>query len=285
VLIFSSLLNFNSFLPFYPFHFTLCSFPLPYALCPLPFLSIFSSMTRKLSLLLPIILLTSCYKEIIPGDNGSTDSTGQSPASTSYIYDIQALPDIRLTIPLAEWNRLLSNFDQNPHNQEYIIGHFQFNKRGEISRLDSIGIRLRGNTSRRRPEGHTGQFHNRDNPDWHHAHFGIHFEEYRPGQRFSGTDRMHLKWFKDDAMYVREIYSYDLFHRFGVYTAPRSTYCKLTVHVEGDPEPAYFGVYEMVEFVNSLQRYFTLLEKREFYKLYQNILPRQEIPVKYITNK
>ena len=62
--------------------------------------------------------------------------------------------------------------------------------------------------------------------------------------------KMYLKWFKDDAAYCREIFSYDLFRRFGVWTALENCYCRLWVHVEGDKNPAYYGVYEMNETID-----------------------------------
>ena len=63
---------------------------------------------------------------------------------------------------------------------------------------------------------------------------------------------MVLKWFKDDAMYAREVYSYDLFEKFGVWTAPQSSYCKLTIKVTGDNKAAYFGVYQLQEPVDDV---------------------------------
>jgi spore coat protein CotH len=111
-------------------------------------------------------------------------------------------------------------------------------------------VRLRGNTSRRRPEGWTGQNHDAQNPDWHHCHFVVKFQEYKDNVLFCENDRVTLKWFKDDAAYCREVYCYDLFRRFGVYTAPRVAYTRLTINVLGDPKPAYFGVYVLLEGVN-----------------------------------
>ena len=132
-------------------------------------------------------------------------------ASQKYIYDIEAVPEISLEISKEEWNNILSYYDQNPHNEEYIVGKFSFNKTGAAESLDSIGVRLRGNTSRRRPEGFTGQPHNSTNPDWKHASFTVNFKKYRKTQKFHDSEKLILKWFKDDANYVREVYSYDLF--------------------------------------------------------------------------
>ena len=186
----------------------------------------------------------------------------QLSASQKYLYDIEAVPEISLEISKDEWNKILSYYDQNKNNEEYIVGKFAFNKSGTPEKLDSIGVRLRGNTSRRRPEGFTGQSHNSTNPDWKHASFTVNFKKFRKTQKFHDSEKLILKWFKDDPNYVREVYSYDLFERFGVWTAPQSSYCKLTIKVTGDSKPAYFGVYQMIEPVDDTY----LTNRNSFYK-------------------
>lgn len=163
------------------------------------------------------------------------------------LFKLNQLPEIRLDVPLEQWNKLLQNFDINPKNEEYILAHYTFRQGAKEVKLDSMAIRIRGNTSRRRPEGSTGQPHNPVNPDWHHAHFALKFDKYRKTQRFNGLSRINLKWFKDDAAYAREIYCYDLFRRYNVWSAPQASYCRLTIYVNGDQKPAYFGVYAMIE--------------------------------------
>ncbi len=182
----------------------------------------------------------------------STDNpaSAQSPLAAHPVFDLTKVPEIEITVPLSQWNALLSNYDQNPKNEKKIVARFSYKSGGETVFLDSIGLKLRGNTSRRRPEGVTGQPHNAASPDWHHCHFGLDFDKNRPAQKFKGLSKMNLKWFKDDANYVREIYSYDLFRRFGVWTAPQASYCRLTIKVEGGAQPAYFGVYSMIESVD-----------------------------------
>lgn len=207
-------------------------------------------MTKRLpGLLLPMIILvfvlagtSSCKKE---------ESVPQPTVNdTLVLFQMEDLPQISLEVSQEEWNRLLTNFDINSQNEEYIVANYTFQLDGKTVQLDSMGIRLRGNTSRRRPEGSAGQLHNAANPDWHHAHFALKFNKYRKPQQFNGLEKLNLKWFKDDACYVREVYCYDLFRRFGVWSAPRASYCRLTVHVKGDPTPAYFGVYAMIESID-----------------------------------
>lgn len=172
--------------------------------------------------------------------------------SQKFIYDINALPEITVEVSLAEWNKFLNFYDQNPNNEEYVAGKFTWVKNGTTEILDNIGLRLKGNTSRRRPEGNSGETHNATNPDWHHASFTVSFKKYNKSQLFHNSEKVVLKWFKDDAMYAREVYSYDLFEKFGVWTAPQSSYCKLTIKVTGDNKAAYFGVYQLQEPVDDV---------------------------------
>jgi spore coat protein H len=171
---------------------------------------------------------------------------------TDNTFNINSLPEINLQISLEEWNKLLTNYDLNPKNEKKVKANFTFILDGDTTNLNTIGIKLRGNTSRRRPEGVFGETHNATNPDWNHCHFGLDFSKYIDNQNFKGLDKMILKWFKDDGNYVREIYSYDLFEKYGVWTAPQASYCRLKIHVAGDSNPAYYGVYAMIEQVDEV---------------------------------
>jgi spore coat protein CotH len=166
------------------------------------------------------------------------------------LFQLSQLPEIRLEVPVEQWNKLLQNFDINPKNEDYILAHYTFKQGNKEVKLDSMAIRIRGNTSRRRPEGSAGQLHQTVAPDWHHAHFALKFDKYRKSQRFNSLAKINLKWFKDDAAYAREIYCYDLFRRYNVWSAPKASYCRLTIHVSGDAQPAYFGVYAMIESID-----------------------------------
>ena len=171
------------------------------------------------------------------------DGTHQNP---DYLYALDTVPEILITVTEANWNQYLSNFDNNPNNDLYVPAKFRYKKGNRILVRDSVGLRPRGNTSRRRPEGNWGEAHSA-NGQWHHAHFGVKFTEYTTGERFFGSDRIILKWFKEDPTYAREVFCYDLMRRFGVWSAPRCTYCRFSIQVEGDPQPVYMGVYELIE--------------------------------------
>ena len=166
-----------------------------------------------------------------------------------YVWDNDALPEIHLSVSLNEWNRLLGLYDTNAYTTQYVMASASFVKDGETTVIDSVGLRLKGNTSRRRPEGRNGQMHQANNTDWHHAHFGVNLRKYvdDDAHTIQGVRKLHLKWFKDDPNYVRELFCYELFKRAGVWTAIRDNYCRLWLHVEGDRNETYFGVYEMLE--------------------------------------
>lgn len=166
-----------------------------------------------------------------------------------YVWDDEVLPEVHLNVSLAEWNRLLALYDANAFTTQYVQATLSFVKDGETTVIDNVGLRLKGNTSRRRPEGSYSQMHQRDNTDWHHAHFGVNLRKFADdaAHTIQGVRKLHLKWFKDDPAYVREVFCYELFRRAGVWTAVRDNYCRLWLHVEGDSKEAYYGVYELME--------------------------------------
>jgi len=207
--------------------------------------SAWSSVTTRLQLLAATVVFG-----LLPV--ACADDTSDSlPTDPSYVFDITALSDLHLTIAEDEWNKLLDYYDRNPYNEECVVAAMRFTKKGKTDLVETVGVRLRGNTSRRRPEGTKGEWHNASSADWHHASFSVDINRFVPGQRYAGLKKINLKWFKDDATYVREIYCYDLFERFGVWTAPQSSYCRLYLRIGDTGETAYFGVYQLLESIDS----------------------------------
>ena len=167
-----------------------------------------------------------------------------------YVWNPETLPEIHITVGVDEWNRLLQLYDQNSGTKQYVMAdRFDFVGQADTTSIADIGLRLKGNTSRRRPEGSSGQMHQAGSTDWHHFHMGINLRKYYKDEEHTvqGVRKFVLKWFKDDPMYVRELFCYNLFAQAGVWTAPRSHYCRLWLKVAGDPAETYYGVYEMNE--------------------------------------
>ena len=183
-----------------------------------------------------------------PENNDDTIPAEPVADGVSYMWDESVIPEITINISEAEWNKLLLRFDEYNHNVDYFHADFTYKKGKEVTEIEDGGLRLRGNTSRRRPEGNTGDLHNSLAPDWHHCHFGINFRKFHKddAHTINGIRKVNLKWFKDDPSYVRELYCYDLFRRYGIWTAANDVYCRVWLKV-GDAKAAYLGVYEMVE--------------------------------------
>lgn len=198
--------------------------------------------------------VTTISSEYIPL---ATQQVEPAPAPSvadglDYIFDLTAIPEIHIKVSLSEWNRFLTLYDQDANTDEYIHCDATFTKNGETHSFTDAGLRMRGNTSRRRPEGNGGQMHQTDNADWHHCHFMINFRKFvkDDAHELGGVRKIHLKWCKDDPTYVREMYCYNLFRRYGIEAGLRTSYGRLWIHVEGDQKEAYFGVYEMLEAVD-----------------------------------
>ena len=224
--------------------------------------------TSLLSALIPFILgtgaawlLGGCRKDVITevtiiGTGHGTDTShmvvpvvpDDDPdnvdwaAAMAYVFDPEVIPEIHISLGKEQWEELLSLYDANHDTQEYVSCDVTYIKGSETTSIEGAGLRLKGNTSRRRPE---------EGGKKRHVHFGLDFHHYTKdaAHTLKGLRKMDLKWFKDDPMYVREIYCYDLFRREGVWTAIRDVYARLWLRV-GDEKEVYYGVYGMMEHID-----------------------------------
>lgn len=217
-------------------------------------------------LLLPLLLLglgallpAGCSEGGDPADTtepgGPDNPTGpvtDVSDGRAYVFDMSSLPEMHLEVTLDEWNRLLTLYDADPNTDAYIVCDAEFIKNGRKHRFERAGLRLRGNTSRRRPVGGSGQAHPGDGADWHHCHYMVNLRKFvkDDAHTLGGVRKIYFKWFKDDPTYVREIFSYDLFRRFDIPTAARSSYGRLWIRVGGDSRETYLGVYAMLEAID-----------------------------------
>lgn len=204
-----------------------------------------------LTFALGAMLITGCNPENISNptpDPTPTPGPDQSGDGLSYVWDKAVIPEITINVSLSEWNSLLSKYDSNNKTKEYVHCDVTYVKGSDRYEIKNAGLRLRGNTSRRRPEKGSGT-HKVDDTDWQHCHFGLNLRKYDKddSHQIKGIRKMNLKWANGDPAYVRENFCYDLFERAGVWTASKATYARVWVHVEGDAAPAYYGVYTMIE--------------------------------------
>lgn len=181
-----------------------------------------------------------------PAKSGQTDNP--SGDGLEYVWDSSVIPEITLSFSLEQWNSLLAKYDANRNTKEYVHCDVTYRKGSDVFEIKDAGARLRGNTSRRRPENGNGQ-HRVNSADWQHCHWGINLRKYvkDKNHKIHGISKMNLKWANGDPSYVRENFCYDLFARAGVWTMGKAGYCRVWVSVEGDDKPAYYGVYTMIE--------------------------------------
>lgn len=209
-------------------------------------------------------------KEILISDVVGPAASSRTE-SLDYIFGTEQVAEISLNIKRSEWETLLANYDTNSKNENYIHADFEMKKGDNTWKINDIGMRLRGNTSRIRPQ--YGE-------NYYQAHFKLDFEEWCDD---SGEERklagcikgLNLKRFKEDPSYVREIFGYNFFRRNGVWTAPRAGYAHLVITLEeddGSSKTLDYGVYAMIEEIN-----------KQFLKERSEISP--EIGTKFNGNK
>lgn len=175
------------------------------------------------------------------GNNGSnSDKIAARNKALDELFDNTKLGTITLTIAQNQWEQLVS-YSKNGDKTNYVKGDFKYEKNGKTYEMNEIGIRNRGNLSFRPPVDEDGNLQQ--------AHFKLKFDKFiddKAHHMENALKGMNLKFMLSDKSYVQETYCYDLFKRFGVWTAPRCSYAKLYIKV-GDKQEAYFGVYKAIE--------------------------------------
>lgn len=167
------------------------------------------------------------------------------------VFRMDKIAEIHLEVPEDQWNTLLDAYDANHDTQAYVTASVRIVLSSGETVVPDAGLRLKGNTSRRRPEDGSGH-HVRNGAHYRHCHYGIDLQHNQKDweHSVSGFRRFDLKWFKDDPAYAREIFCYDLFRRTGVWTAVRDSYARLWLRVGEDREESYLGVYELMEHID-----------------------------------
>lgn len=196
-----------------------------------------------LSSVLALFAFVACDNINVTTNQGNSGYEGTDPEivypllsesrkeSLDFIYSTKSVADINITITQEQWNKLLSDYDQNNKNEECVHADFKMEKAGVEWKIDDIGFRLRGNTSRVRPQLESGEFQQ--------AHFKLDFEEFsETDKKLSGCMKgINLKRFKDDPTYSREIYCYNYFRDCGIWTSPRASYAHLFITITDYEEP------------------------------------------------
>ena len=176
------------------------------------------------------------------------------------IFNPDELGEIVLVIDRSEWNKHLDYCDYNLQHEDSVKAKgFYFKKDNKQWFFKDIGFRIRGNTSRLRPQEKKSDG---TNGKYVQAHFALDFEEWTA----KGVDKkladsmkgLILKRANNDSTYVREIYGYNLFRKNGIWIAPRAAFTTLKIQIVDDLdldkdgnktefETVNYGVYGMVE--------------------------------------
>lgn len=102
-------------------------------------------------------------------------------------------------------------------------------------RIDNVGIRMKGNTSRT-------SFYDEEDGQYNLIHFKVDFGE----RTFATLEKLELRWNKnDDNTYVREYYAYEMYRDFGI-LAPHINLA--TMNVAGEQQ----GVFTICEPVDDV---------------------------------
>lgn len=158
---------------------------------------------------------------------------GSARPARAQVFDDEALPVVRITLPPEDLSLILA-----PGNEQSDIEYlatFEWESPTLNATVDSVGFRLRGNTSRNSQK----------------KSFKVSFNSFRQGGKWEGLEKLNLNGEHNDPSIMRAKISWDLFREFDV-PASRANHVRLYVNGE------YRGLYLNVEHVDEqfLARYF-----------------------------
>lgn len=185
-------------------------------------------------------------------------------ATLDRLFSLDSVGTTVIKIKRSEWNQLCQNFDDFHENEEYVHCDYVYQKDGKEWILKDVGFRMRGNTTRVRPQG-PDKYKKIPRNNWEdgtlaqsdgyrQSHFKVNFEKFTSkdvDHKMSDYAKgVNLKRFNGDKAYGREIFCYDLFRHYGIFSAPRASYSRMFVYIDeenGDLTKLDYGVYEMFE--------------------------------------
>jgi hypothetical protein len=149
------------------------------------------------------------------------------------IFDDDVLPVVEITLAPADLSTLFAA--GNEESDHEFMATFQWTAPNLTAVVDSVGFRLRGNTSRNSQK----------------KSFKVSFNTFRSGGKWEGLEKLNLNGEHNDPSIMRSKVAWDLFREMDV---PASRANHVEVHING----RYYGLYINVEHVDEefLQRYF-----------------------------
>lgn len=240
-----------------------------------------------------LIFLTGCIRSVEPefnhkpiGNDINPTISATASISQDFIFNTDSVGFTKITIRRSEWNKMLNYYDYFYKNENSVIAEsYEYEKDGTSWKLNTVGLRLRGNTSRFRPQGkdtvddETGHRQmngdwnpeyysyaaNCDDSDYRQSHFKVDFEPFDEDDRKMSGCMKGVALKRSDGLFSKEIFCYNLFHQYGIWTAPRASQTKVYINFIEDVQSngsvksdiskckitkVDFGVYEMFEEVN-----------------------------------
>ena len=150
------------------------------------------------------------------------------------IFNPDELGEIVLVFDRSEWNRHLDYCDYSLEHEDSVVAKgFYFKKDNKEWFFKDIGFRIRGNTSRLRPQKKESDG---TNGKYVQAHFALDFEEWTDDDKklADSMKGLILKRANNDSTYVREVYGYNLFRKNGIWIAPRAAFTTLKIQIIDD---------------------------------------------------
>ena len=154
---------------------------------------------------------------------GTLSVLGQS--GSKWVFDDSTLPEIRITIDPEFLSEILADSNQQSNKEFY--ASFAISKEGVTETADSVGFRLRGNTSRASKK----------------KSFKISFNTFVQGREYRGLDKMNINGEHNDPTIMRAKLSWDMFEEMGV-KASRANHVMFYIN------DVFYGLYLNVEHID-----------------------------------
>lgn len=213
--------------------------------------------------------------------------SGSDESVYSSLFDENNVVGIDINMSDSEWKKLDADYNKNSKSPIYRLADSVTISIDDGDRIydyyyEEVGVRLKGNTSRRNFYGDDGFYAS--------VHYKLSFketfddeDEYEVSERkewadssarkvrkkrtFGGLEKLDLKYNKNaDETYVKEIFAMNLFRENGV-AAPKTTLCGVSA-LEKNTTTKNLGVYMLYEPVDDvfLSRYFEDDDDGDLYK-------------------
>ncbi|MCF8262275.1 MAG: CotH kinase family protein [Melioribacteraceae bacterium] len=152
--------------------------------------------------------------------------SAQNDEST-FVFDDSQITEIRILVDSSIVEYLFDSRNAQSDSMHYCS--ISFKNRLINEKVDSVGIRLRGNTSRNSAK----------------KSFKLSFNTFKNGGEFYGLEKLNINGEHNDPSIVRAKLSWDLFEEIGM-IAPRSNHVALYINNR------YYGLYINVEHIDEV---------------------------------